>query len=515
MKLTVIWQNTPLMQEYMQKQNFSPPYVARHVQMAGFIMKRASQYNWETFEDVLHWYQNQSHTERYLKEVKKVLFNLEFFYTHGSFPGNGSVKRELLYQIPSLGSLDMIYLQEHLDELISYMEEHDYSESCIRRLRFIANRIIVLSRSIEWNSYQEIFAWYSSQNHGIFYLKGIRDVLGILEAFHNRNEMPNNRGTQNVLCTAFSNYTILKSDFRNLVDLSIELSLKRGLGYGTINSMKSVVSTFLSAMQKEGAEDLQDITQDMIVSYLTPYIEKKAGRGITSRLRSFFNTILPFNNESIRILNALPMLQYGRKNIQYLTEPESNAFRDALRDENNGLTYKCRAIGTLLFYTGLRKSDIVNLTFDSIDFNRNLIRAYQQKTGQFLELPLSPVVGNTIYDYCTRERPTCGESFLFVGKYAPHRKNGTYAVDNAINSIMRAANIRQTPKDRKGSHIFRHRAATEMMANNTAPAIISHTLGHSSPESLNPYLYADKVHLRECALSISEYPLAEEVFDHV
>ena len=217
----------------------------------------------------------------------------------------------------------------------------------------------------------------------------------------------------------------------------------------------------------------------------------------------------------LHILNILPMLQYGRKNIQYLTEAESNAFRDALRNENNGLTYKCRAIGALLYYTGLRKSDIINLTFSSVDLHRSLIRLYQQKTGQYLELPLSPIVGNALIDYCKNERPSCDEDYLFVGKYAPHRKNGTPAVDNVINSIMKAANIRQNATDRKGAHIFRHRIATGMMSNNTPAAVVSHTLGHSSPKSLDPYLYADKVHLRQCALSISDYPLAEEVFAHV
>lgn len=515
MLLTVLCQLSPLLQHYMQKQNYSPPYIKRHVQLLNFIIVRAPILDWDTFEDVIHWFENESYTERYLKDVKMVLFNIEFFHEHGCFPGNGTIKRELLFQTPSLGSLDMTYLQEHLDELISYMNEHDYSESCIRRLRFVANRIIVLSRTIEWNSYQEILTWYSSQNHKYFYIKGIRGVLGILEAFHNRNEMPTNRGTQNTLCPVFSNYSILNPNFRYLVDLSIELSLKRGLKASTINSLKAVVSTFFVSMQKAGASQLENISPVMINSYLAPYIEKKSGRGIVSRLRTFFDTILPFYTESTRILNTLPILHYGRKNVQYLTEVESSAFRDALRDPDNGLTYKCRAIGTILFYTGIRRSDVVNLTFDSVDLKRGIIRIHQQKTGQYLELPLLPVVGNAIYDYCVNERPICEETYLFVGTYAPHRKNDVNAVVHAIESIMKVANIRQNQGDRQGSHIFRHRAATEMMSNNTSPAVVSHTLGHSSPDSLDPYLHADKVHLRECALSISEYPLAEEVFEHV
>lgn len=516
MKLNLLRAYIPLLQEHMQKRNFSKSYIKRHIQMAGFIHKRTSQYDWETFEDVSQWFQgNDAYTKRYIKDSLQVLFNLEYFVTHTCFPCRGTVKKELLYQTSSLGTLDMIYLQNHLGELLSYMEQHDYSESSIRRLRFIANRVIVLSRTIEWNSYDDILAWYVLQNHKRSYMKGVIEVLGILEAFHNRHEMPNNRATQNRLCLIFNNYSILNPTFQKLIDLSINIFQKRGLKPSTIAGLKSVVSTFFASMQKEGANNLENISSDMILQYFAPYTANKAGIGILYRLRTFFATILPFDAQCARILNSLPSLNPGRKNIQYLTEAESNAFCNALRDFNNGLSFKTRAIGTILFYTGLRKSDIINLTFDSISFKNNTINICQQKTGQLLELPLSPIVGNAIYDYCVNERPVCDECYLFVGKYAPHRKNGVGSVTNAIESIMKKAKIRQQPGDRKGSHIFRHRAATEMISNNISPAVVSHTLGHSSPTSLDSYLYADVVHLRECALSIEKFPLAEEVFNHV
>ena len=516
MKLVILWSSISSLEDHMQKRNFAQSYIKRHIQMAGFTQKHASQYGWETFDDVVQWFQgNEEYTKRYIKDTLQILFNLEYFVTHNCFPCRGTVKKELLYQSPSLGVLDMVYLQNHLGELLSYMEQHDYSESCIRRLRFIANRIIVLSRTIEWNSYDDILKWYSLQNHKPFYMKGVQGVLGILEAFHNRHEMPNNRATQNRLCLIYNNYSVLNPTFQDLIDLSMDILQKRGLKTSTLNSLKAVVSTFFITMQKEGAYDLVSIQSDMVLKYFAPYTAKQAGRGILYRLRSFFTTILPYDKECLRILNALPVLSFGRKNIQYLTETESEVFCNVLRNYNNGLSFKTRAIGTILFYTGLRKSDIINLTFDSIDFKRSMIYICQQKTGQLLELPLSPVVGNAIYDYCVNERPVCDEPYLFVGKYAPHRKNDVGSVTNAVESIMRKADIRQQPGDRKGSHIFRHRAATEMISHNVSPAVVSRTLGHASPNSLDHYLYADITHLRKCALSIDAYPMAEEVFDHV
>lgn len=76
----------------------------------------------------------------------------------------------------------------------------------------------------------------------------------------------------------------------------------------------------------------------------------------------------------------------------------------------------------------------------------------------------------------------------------------------------RLAGIRQEPGDRKGTHIFRHNLASAMLENGVPQPVITQTLGHTAPDSLEPYLRADFVHLKECALSIEAFPLAEEVF---
>ena len=54
------------------------------------------------------------------------------------------------------------------------------------------------------------------------------------------------------------------------------------------------------------------------------------------------------------------------------------------------------------------------MTLGSIDWDRDLIYVKQQKTEFPLELPLTAVVGNAIYDYLTSEPPTQQASiFLF------------------------------------------------------------------------------------------------------
>ncbi len=60
---------------------------------------------------------------------------------------------------------------------------------------------------------------------------------------------------------------------------------------------------------------------------------------------------------------------------------------------------------------------------------------------------------------------------------------------------------------------FRRYLATKLLRNGVTPRYISEIMGHISSESLNPYIDADIVHLRECGIDISKYPVGEEVFD--
>ena len=61
------------------------------------------------------------------------------------------IQTQLRYVEPSAGVLDLTYLQAHLNVLLSYMEEYGYSKDYIRKTKFIASRIIVLSRTTAWD----------------------------------------------------------------------------------------------------------------------------------------------------------------------------------------------------------------------------------------------------------------------------------------------------------------------------------------------------------------------------
>ncbi|MDD7208446.1 MAG: tyrosine-type recombinase/integrase, partial [Lachnospiraceae bacterium] len=139
-------------------------------------------------------------------------------------------------------------------------------------------------------------------------------------------------------------------------------------------------------------------------------------------------------------------------------------------------------------------------------------RIFQAKTGNELILPLTASIGNAIYDYITMERPQSDSKRIFLCERTPCKPISAGTVGNAAGKLYEAASVRQGQQDRKGAHLFRHNLATSFSRHDIPHPVISATLGHVDPDSLDHYLFADIRHLRDCAISIECYPVGKEVF---
>lgn len=309
-------------------------------------------------------------------------------------------------------------------------------------------------------------------------------------------------------------YTQLTPYFQNILDIYKEDSVRRGLKPGTYRSSISACSGLFLHCQKEGCKTLEDITEDTVLSYFCNESGKPNLSSSTKvNIASVFHADLGmYTNAARTILSYLPALNRKRKNIQYLTEEEISSVKDVLVSEQSSISLRNRAIGMLLLFTGMRSSDIAGMTFSDIDWEKEEIRIFQKKTGYELVLPLTANIGNAIYDYITMERPKSDSERIFLCEQAPCKPISAGTVGNAAGKLYEAASIRQGKQDRKGAHLFRHNLAASFSRNDIPHPVISATLGHADPDSLEHYLFADIAHLRECAVSIECYPVGKGVF---
>lgn len=71
---------------------------------------------------------------------------------------------------------------------------------------------------------------------------------------------------------------------------------------------------------------------------------------------------------------------------------------------------------------GRRVSDIINLKFENIDWDNNVMFITQQKTRNIVELPLTPEVRNAIIDYLRDERVAGISNYVFLTLKAPFKR---------------------------------------------------------------------------------------------
>lgn len=141
-----------------------------------------------------------------------------------------------------------------------------------------------------------------------------------------------------------------------MIDLYRAAGRERGLEENTIYGNASGGSCFLLAMQNRGYLTLEDITEEDAMSFFT---DKNGfatlSSGYKKEIAAVFQADLgAYTEPARRVLAYLPMIRPKRKNIPYLTPEEVDAIHRMLADENNELSLRNRAIGLLLFFTGIR-----------------------------------------------------------------------------------------------------------------------------------------------------------------
>jgi len=500
-------------EESMMEKGYKKEYIKAIKQKVARIIIDARVQKWDSFQDIQNFYE-KSDLSDYSKRIYRLAIKMmRTFLLRGKVLCHRNAHHRIEDAVPSIGALDLFGFKDKLPELQKYMEEHQYSSSYIRRVIYRAEDIIVLSGENKWDSYQEVLDWFKKQDNSPAVMVEIQTILRMMAALHLYGIYPNNRETQNPVWPRENRYEKLLPVFQQIVDYGCDVQIKRGLKSSSVKRARSEATSFFYAMQLEGCNDIADVTEDTIVNYLKTQTSNE-GKTKLPGLSLFMRDCIPYNPYEFRRLYGLIPIKYGyRKTVQFLTLEEYKLFNEALEDMSNNLSLKQRAIGEILFHTAMRSCDIANLQLDSVDLQRQIINFTQIKTGKELTLPLLPAVGNAIYDYCTMERPISDSSILFLGDFAPHHKMTSQAVYYIVSKIMKRAEIREKPGDRQGAHIFRHHAATTMLENNVLVPVISATLGHQSPKSLDSYLAANIPHLRECALSIAEYQVSEEVFN--
>lgn len=273
-----------------------------------------------------------------------------------------------------------------------------------------------------------------------------------------------------------------------------ELRKKSHLAQSTLYMDNSSLLRFCTYLDNIGISSFSEVTHQHIKDFnlQDKHSTAEGKAAYNHRIRGFLRFLYEENVIEHNIAISVPAVTAVRvKPPVVLTEEEEAKLSDYL-DTTTSL--RDRALLKIASQTGMRSIDIVNLTFDSIDWEKRTFRIVQKKTKVEIILPFSNGVGNALYEYITKERPNKESNYIFINKVAPFNPYHRAVVSFALKKALDVKN--------KGAHILRKSFASKMTAASSTFSVVTDALGHTSEANLDPYISIDERRLKECALSM-------------
>lgn len=259
----------------------------------------------------------------------------------------------------------------------------------------------------------------------------------------------------------------------------------------TVVSYQNDIVQFTDFMQDTNSSvDLLAVTPDKIRAWVIHLAEANiTSRSINrklSALRSFYHYHTRIGNISNSPMDTISAPKLSKRLPCFLEENETEKLfgPDLFSDTYQG--WRDRTIIELFYATGIRISELINLTFDKVNLYDNTIKVLGKRNKE-REIPF----GNTFKN--------CYQSYVnfYDEKFNGHTKSSYIFVTDKANkvypkfvySIVRKYLDMVTAIDKRSPHVLRHTFATHLLNRGADINAIKEILGHSSLSATQVYTH--------------------------
>ena len=221
--------------------------------------------------------------------------------------------------------------------------------------------------------------------------------------------------------------------------------------------------------------DLKEVTKDQINRYILWLIREK---GISaSQQNQRINAIKFYYEKVLGRPGEYYALERPRKSFELPKVLSENEVLAILRATEN---IKHKAILGTIYSAGLRRSELINLRIQDVQFDKHILYIRGAKGKKDRTSLLSDSIGIVLQRYMQKEKPNY---WLFE---SPGRtKYSTTSVARVLNAAVEKAGIRK----RVTPHMLRHLFATHMLEQGVDIRYIQTILGHESNKTTEIYTH--------------------------
>lgn len=192
------------------------------------------------------------------------------------------------------------------------------------------------------------------------------------------------------------------------------------------------------------------------------------------------NAIKFYYNEILKSRIILEDIDRPRRNR---TLPNVLSEKEVKNIIQHTINIKHKAILTLIYSSGLRISELINLKIEDVKSDRNLLYIRSAKGGKDRYSLLSEISLEYLREYYKFYHP---REYLFEGQYG-----GRYS-EASIRKILKIAMAKARVTNRATVHTLRHSFATHLLEHGTDLRYIQELLGHNSTKTTEIYTHVSK-----------------------
>ena len=159
----------------------------------------------------------------------------------------------------------------------------------------------------------------------------------------------------------------------------------------------------------------------------------------------------------------------------------------------------------MLYATGMRREELVQLKVSDIDSARMLIHIHQSKGQKDRDIMLSPRLLEELREYWRRTDPK-PKTYLFAGGGRAHATDVPVSVKSIYFAVKQAAKNAGLKKHIH-PHTLRHCFATHLLEAGADLRTIQLLLGHADLKTTSRYLHMSEAHLRAIASPLDSLPV--------
>ena len=272
--------------------------------------------------------------------------------------------------------------------------------------------------------------------------------------------------------------------------------MEHGLSRNTLDAYGNDLKNFAYWLQEQNST-LVKVTQIIIQDYLSYRYDKggspRSSARLLSSLRRFYAWLRRENKISDDPTALIASPKLGRALPKSLSETDVEALLSA-PDTETAMGLRDRTMMEVLYATGLRVSELVNLTVAQVNLQQGVIRVTGKGNKERL-VPMGEEAINWLEQYLAVSRPQlmkgkAGEE-LFVSNRQKAMTRQTF-----WHMLKRHARVSGMKCD-LSPHTLRHAFATHLLNHGADLRVVQMLLGHSDLSTTQIYTHVAKQRLQE------------------